>query len=79
MQFQVQDSFFEYFFLEIARFEKRIALSEKKATFSKVIGKISKYKSSKDFTFALFEVLHRLFWQTCAESHKNVEGVHKKS
>ena len=43
------------------------------------IGKRSKYKSSKNYTFVLFEVLHRLFWQTCAESHKNVEGVHKKS
>ena len=43
------------------------------------IGKILKYKSSKNFTFALFEVLHRLFWQTCAESHKNVVEVHKKS
>ena len=29
-KFQVQDSFLEYFFLEIWRFEKRIALSEKK-------------------------------------------------
>ena len=46
---------------------------------NKLIGKISKYRSSKDYTFALFEVLHRLFWQTCAESHKNVEEVHKKS
>ena len=46
---------------------------------NKFIGKISKYRSSKKFTFALFEVLHRLFWQTCVESHKNVEEVHKKS
>ena len=30
-KFQVQDSFLEYLFLEIWRFEKRIALSEKKA------------------------------------------------
>ena len=29
-KFQVQDSFLEYFFLEIWRFEKHIALSEKK-------------------------------------------------
>ena len=29
-KFQVKDSFLEYFFLEIGRFEKRIALSEKK-------------------------------------------------
>ena len=29
-KFQVQDSFLEYFFWEIWRFEKRIALSEKK-------------------------------------------------
>ena len=29
-KFQAQDSFLEYFFLEIGRFEKRIALSEKK-------------------------------------------------
>ena len=29
-KFQVQDSFSEYFFLEIWRFGKRIALSEKK-------------------------------------------------
>ena len=33
MKFQVQDNFLEYFFLEIWRFEKRIALSEKKTTF----------------------------------------------
>ena len=33
-KFQVQDSFLEYFFLEIWRFEKRIALSEKKTTFN---------------------------------------------
>jgi hypothetical protein len=29
-KFQVQDSFLEYFFFEIWRFEKHIALSEKK-------------------------------------------------
>jgi hypothetical protein len=29
-EFQVQDSFLEYFFLEIGRFEKQIALTEKK-------------------------------------------------
>ena len=29
-EFEVQDSLLEYFFLEIGRFEKRIALSEKK-------------------------------------------------
>ena len=29
-EFQVQDSFLEFFFLEIRRFEKRITLSEKK-------------------------------------------------
>ena len=29
-KFQVQDSFLEYFFLDIWRFEKRIALFEKK-------------------------------------------------
>ena len=29
-KFQVQDSFLEYSFLEISRFEKRITLSEKK-------------------------------------------------
>ena len=29
-EFQVQDSFLEYFLGEIGRFEKRIALSEKK-------------------------------------------------
>ena len=29
-KFQAQDSYLEYFFLEIERFEKRIALSEKK-------------------------------------------------
>ena len=29
-EFQVQDSFLEYFFLEIWKFEKRITLSEKK-------------------------------------------------
>ena len=32
-RFQVQDSFLEYIFLEIWRFEKHIALSEKKDTF----------------------------------------------
>ena len=30
-KYQVQDSFLEYFFLEIWRFEKHIALSEKKS------------------------------------------------
>ena len=30
-KFQAQDSFWEYFFWEIGRFEKRISLSEKKA------------------------------------------------
>ena len=29
-KFQVQDSFLDYFFLDIGRFEKRIAPSEKK-------------------------------------------------
>ena len=33
-KFQVQDSFLEYFFLENLRFEKHVALSEKKNTFS---------------------------------------------
>ena len=32
-KFQVQDSDLEYFFLEIWRFEKRIALSEKNPPF----------------------------------------------
>ena len=30
LKFQVKDSFLEYFILEIGRFEKQIALSEKK-------------------------------------------------
>ena len=34
-EFQVQDIFFGIFFLEIGRFEKRNALSEKKATISR--------------------------------------------
>ena len=35
-EFQVQASFLEYCFLEIGRFEKRIALSEKKPPLSKI-------------------------------------------
>jgi hypothetical protein len=30
LKFKIQDSFLEYFFFEIGRFEKRIALSEEK-------------------------------------------------
>ena len=41
-KFQVQESFSEYFFLEIWRSGKRIALSEKKATFSKYSKNISR-------------------------------------
>ena len=39
-KFQVQDSDLEWFFLEIWRFEKNIALSEKKATYSFLVHKI---------------------------------------
>ena len=37
-KFQVQDSFLEYFFFEIGRFEKRITLSEKKPPLGVGIG-----------------------------------------
>jgi hypothetical protein len=36
-KFQVQDSFLEYFFDEIGRFEKQFALSEKKPPSDKYI------------------------------------------
>ena len=34
-KFQAQDTFLEYFFFDIGRFEKRIALSEKKPPFDR--------------------------------------------
>jgi hypothetical protein len=45
----VQDSFLEYFFLEAGRFEKRIALSEKKGTFSDAEGPKIWWKHSLKF------------------------------
>ena len=53
-KFQAQDSFLEYFFLEIGRFEKLIALSEKKITFSRYVEQKGT-NSYGDF----FNILHR--------------------
>ena len=41
-KFQAQDSFLEYFFFEIWRSEKRIALSEKKPPLSRIIELVQK-------------------------------------
>ena len=51
-KFQVQDSDLEYFFFEIWRFEKRIALSEKKPPLEKLL------------FFPNFHILSKLF-KTC--------------
>ena len=49
-EFQLQNSFLEYFFLETGRFEKRIALSEKKPPLVQNIFSIFR-KISKQISF----------------------------
>ena len=59
-EFQVQDSFLKYIFLEIGRFEKRIALSEKKPPLSqsgKILAKLGVVK----FRFSL---MARWLWSS---------------
>ena len=51
-KFQVHDSFLEYFWGEIGRFEKRISLSEKK-TFKYDLGPILNEDNNKLLQFLL--------------------------
>ena len=52
-KFQAQDSFLEYLFLEIWRFEQRIALSEKKPPLETIMINSKKIKKKKKSFYAI--------------------------